>query len=339
MKTLQQQYQLIKEGKGRKDLFIRQALRQFPNILTKFNTYNEVVTILKGKQVISEGIGGVASIGGITPFSKFSEFLAEEAKVEEKKTTKEVEEKQTKNFDYTDPKNIDNLYGQQFLNGYYVEMKDPKNKDKNVDELKGIVAKNLEKDRNFYVKNAAFGIKGIGYTDEAPGLKASKSDQMEKVKMNEGRVKLMDLLNEWETVVREQEDEKKSKKKKAIKPKKESTDSKLSEIEKQGKIVTLEAQLEALTDIIESKKQRIELVSEDDSLSELVDAKKIKELQKEIKLLEKKKANMEKMYEKMAGKSYKAPITDGEDLSINPEADEISPEDLDAASDYYDKLS
>jgi len=52
MKTLQEQYQLIKEGKGRKDLFIRQALRQFPNILTKFNTYNEVVTILKGKQVI-----------------------------------------------------------------------------------------------------------------------------------------------------------------------------------------------------------------------------------------------------------------------------------------------
>jgi hypothetical protein len=49
-------------------------------------------------------------------------------------------------------------------------MKDPKNVDKTIDELKEIVRKNLEKNPSFYVENAAFGIKGIGYTKEAPGL-------------------------------------------------------------------------------------------------------------------------------------------------------------------------
>jgi hypothetical protein len=53
-------------------------------------------------------------------------------------------------------------------------MKDPKNVDKTVDELKEIVRKNLAQDRTYYVKNAAFGVKGIGYTEEAPGLTAGK---------------------------------------------------------------------------------------------------------------------------------------------------------------------
>ena len=39
-------------------------------------------------------------------------------------------------------------------------------------------------------------------------------------------------------------------------------------------------------------------------LAELVDKKKMKDMQKEIKLLEKRKAKMEKMYEKMSGKKY-----------------------------------
>jgi hypothetical protein len=49
-------------------------------------------------------------------------------------------------------------------------MKDPKNADKTVDELKEIVRKNLVKNRTYYVENAAFGVKGIGYTKDAPGL-------------------------------------------------------------------------------------------------------------------------------------------------------------------------
>ena len=73
-------------------------------------------------------------------------------------------------YDYSDEKNIDNVYGQEFLEGYYAEMKDPKNVDKTIDQLKDIVRKNLVKNSSYYVENAAFGIKGIGYTKEAPGL-------------------------------------------------------------------------------------------------------------------------------------------------------------------------
>lgn len=49
-------------------------------------------------------------------------------------------------------------------------MQDPKNKLKTTDQLKQIVAKNLGKDWNYYATKAQFGIKGIGYTKEAPGL-------------------------------------------------------------------------------------------------------------------------------------------------------------------------
>jgi hypothetical protein len=53
-------------------------------------------------------------------------------------------------------------------------MQDPKNEDKTVEELRAIVAKNLAKDLSHYVKDGQFGIKGVGYTTEAPGLGTPK---------------------------------------------------------------------------------------------------------------------------------------------------------------------
>lgn len=88
------------------------------------------------------------------------------------------------------------------------------------------------------------------------------------------------------------------------KVKKESLDNDLAEIDKQAQIVALEAKLNKLDEVIETKMQRINMISEDDNLSELIDKKKMKAMQKEIKLLEKKKGKMEKMYEKMCGKKY-----------------------------------
>jgi len=56
------------------------------------------------------------------------------------------------------------------------------------------------------------------------------------------------------------------------------------------------------------------MVTEDDSLSELVDKKKMKLMQREVKDLEKRKAKMEKLYEKMCGKSYtKEEVIDEQD--------------------------
>ena len=325
MKTLQEQYNLIQEGKGHKDVFMKSARRLFPEYVTNFATFQEATKILKQKSILSEAVGGVITQKSANPFVNWDKFLNEEAKAEEKKPTKEVVDTETKGYDYKDPKNTDNLNFEEMLRGYYAEMKDPKNADKTEEQLREMVAKNLAKDPNFYVKDGAFGIKGIGYTDNIPGLKVSDkelkgeyaSSGMEKVKIKENMVKLTDLLNEaiggytdlrpvgiQESEAGEPEENKKVAKKKV---KKESVDSKLAEIEKAGKVTTLEAQIEALDELIEGKTQRLSLVSEDESLSELVDKKKIKDMQREIKDLEKRKMKMEKLYEKMCGKSYSKP--------------------------------
>jgi hypothetical protein len=88
------------------------------------------------------------------------------------------------------------------------------------------------------------------------------------------------------------------------KVKKESIDSKLAEIGKEGDIVKLEAQLDYLSEYIQEKVDRVASINEDENLQELIDKAKMKQMQREIKLLEKKKAKMEKLYEKSCGKKY-----------------------------------
>jgi len=194
MKTLQDQFNLIQEGKGHKDMFLKSARRLFPEYITNFATYNEATTILKQRGILSEMIvgGGVVSNRTFDPFKVFNSYVSEasvqenpikapkasgtyDIKAVETKLSKEVVDNQKETgFDYSNKKDIDNLYGEAFLEGYYAEMKDPKNVDKTVDELKEIVRKNLAKNPTFYVENAAFGVKGIGYTKDAPGLGESK---------------------------------------------------------------------------------------------------------------------------------------------------------------------
>jgi hypothetical protein len=174
MKSLQNQYNLIKEGKGNKDVFVKSAKTQFPDIPNYYG-FNETVNELKYRNILNEGMLGIVSAQPTLPdwFKLFNESI-NEAKAEEKKPTKEVVDMETRGFDYKDKKNIDNVYGEQFLKGFYTEMQDPKNEEKTVEELKSIVAKNLAKDQLHYVKDGQFGIKGVGYTTEAPGLGTPK---------------------------------------------------------------------------------------------------------------------------------------------------------------------
>jgi len=104
--------------------------------------------------------------------NKFAQFLSEEVKeedvkVDSKKVAKSVEEIEDRNYDYKDPKNLDNQIGQEVLNGVYFESK--KNPDKSMEEIKEIVSKNLAKDGQYYMKNAAFGVEGLGYTEQKSG--------------------------------------------------------------------------------------------------------------------------------------------------------------------------
>ena len=150
MKTLQEQYNSIKKGKGHKGVFLKEAKRLFPNIVPNFATFDQATKLLKQRSVISENNDPSKNI-----------ITEAEAKATEKKTLKSINEKETAGYDYKNKKNLDNQIFDQYLNGLYVEMK--KDSKLTLDEARDIVAKNLEKDSLFYMKNAAFGVEGIGY--------------------------------------------------------------------------------------------------------------------------------------------------------------------------------
>ena len=180
MKTLANQYRLIKEGKGHKGVFLKEAKAKFPNLLKNNSTFKEATTILKQKNIISENFVGMPMVGNPIERKKegyetaFANFIAEaEAKAEEKKVSKEVEEDAEKNYDYKDKKDPNNMIFGQIQMGYYYEMKQEKNANKTVDEIKDIVFKNLAKDPIYYTKNGQFG-EDVGYTEDNVSLGVPK---------------------------------------------------------------------------------------------------------------------------------------------------------------------
>ena len=197
--TLQEQYNLIVEGKGNINAFHKQALKQFPHLFTAQSSFDQVVTVLKQKSIISEMVaqGLVSNSSGPNFFEIFNTNMAklnEEVKAEEKKTSKEVEDTQSHNYDYKNKKSIDNHSGAEFLLGFYVESRNAKNVDKTVEQIRDIVVKNLAKNPLHYVESGQFGVEGLGYTEEAPGLGKTKevtgkykSSGMEPVKLNEDK--------------------------------------------------------------------------------------------------------------------------------------------------------
>ena len=170
MKTLQEQYNLLKEGKGHKDVFMKEAKRLFPNIVPNSATYNQTAKLLKQRSVISENIFPIMPSSGLNPFTSFDKHINEEVKATEKKTTKEINQAETAGYDYKDTKNLDNQIFDQYMNGLRFEMEQnaellADNPSEALLKAKDIVAKNLAKDPLYYMKNAAFGIKDLGYKE------------------------------------------------------------------------------------------------------------------------------------------------------------------------------
>jgi hypothetical protein len=201
MKSLQNQYNLIKEGKGNKELFLKEAKAQFPQYISNVQTFDQVIHSLTEKGLINETMVLVSANKPQTQdwFKIFNENVAANLK----DTDKEVEEMETRGYNYKE-KNNNNISTAEMLKGYYVEMKDPKNAEKTEEQIKAIVVKNLEKDPLFYVKDGEFGVRGLGYKSEHPGLPKDiygnyalgiepkvkltgkyKSSGMEPVKLNE----------------------------------------------------------------------------------------------------------------------------------------------------------
>ena len=420
MKSLQEQYNLITEGKGHKDVFMKDAKSRYPNLLNNSLNFDNTTKILKNKGIINENIGGYVDLKPITKIdslskkenweNKFKQFLnekenplqplinndkkvntkeeEEKIKADSKKVSKSVENIESHNYNYdTNVENINNVNAQELSNGVYYESKS--NPELGLKELQELVVKNLVKDPLHYVKEGQFGV-GIGYeqpkTEVVNGDHAASgyseklkegSDQMEPIKESLNRLgalgggvttgnanslaamsgevirQMMAEAGEFkadeagsqyhnslyaENEVKEDEgtnvsykdtdvalDEKKdhdgdgdidsddylAARDKAIKrsmakkkPKKENIETKLAEIGKAAEITKMEAQLEFLHDHIDEKINRLSSIQEDENLKELVDKKKMKDMQKEIKLLEKRKAKMEKLYEKHCGKKF-----------------------------------
>jgi hypothetical protein len=247
MKNLQEQYNLIKEGKGDKNYFLKSARHLCPQYINQYTNYTDAIKILKSKSILNENIsiivspkasswielfkenmnnesdvlgtpksdltfgskikvgdsammgddkvtiisinkvdGKFKSIKGKTEDGRElevtkpmmlrpvkEETLSEAIGVPNKKEygdqnefesiDKDVQKALDNQYDTKNKKDIDNVYGTSFLNGYYAELKDPKNKNKDVEELKKIVLKNMTKDVNYYAKNGMFGTKGVGF--------------------------------------------------------------------------------------------------------------------------------------------------------------------------------
>ena len=276
MKSLQNQYNLIKEGKGNKEIFLKEVKAQFPQYITNVQTFNQVIHSLTEKGIINETITLVTSN---TPTGKdwFKVFKenTENVKAELKDTDKEVVEKETAGYDYK-AKNNNNISTAEMLKGYYAEMKDPKNTEKTEDEIKAIVVKNLEKDPLFYVKDGEFGIKGLGYTDTHPGLGPTKevtgkykSSGMEPVKLNEA--------------------------------KKRAIEKHIDQIEKMGEVAAWENRVMRIQEKIEELTNKM-TVTEGEDVKDMVDKKAVKELKKDIALLTKKKALYEKQKARAASR-------------------------------------
>ena len=86
----------------------------------------------------------------------------------------------------------------------------------------------------------------------------------------------------------------------------------LAEIDKQSAIVAMEAKINHLQEMTDKKKDKLKMVSEDENLSDLIDPKRKKMMEREIKEIEKAKMKLEKLYEKMSGDKKKEVVGEEE---------------------------
>ena len=405
MKTLQEQYNQIQKGEGRKDLFLKEAKQKYPNFISNLTSFKDAENILKSKSVINEELGGIVTLKPLVQLtsddfnpnkqaweSKYEAFVNEEkakalkpiidndidekintkkedeaVKADGKKVAKGVDNVEERNYDYS-PKedNINNVNAQEMMNGVYYEIKE--NPELSLSEAQEKVIKNLAKDQLHYVKEGQFGV-GIGYTEQKveensgktyggsgysdklketttemrpikealykklikeglggvvttgnPNSLAAQSGNMIRQMMAEDEFQASQAGSQYHDSLYaegakpdfadidgdgdKKEDMKKAAADKKKKPKKDSIDAKLAEIGKEAEEVKMEAQLDFLHDHIQEKVDRVSSIQEDENLSELIDKSKMKQMQREIKDLERRKVKMERIYEKSCGKSY-----------------------------------
>jgi len=327
-KTLQEQYNLIKEGQGDSTMFLREAKRQFPKLIRNAAGLNETVSKLKSKSIISENYVDLPAMG-FEPRkeesweTKFKSFLAEEKSPLDNQ------------YKYDDWKNLDNQLGTEVLRGIRFEAE--KAPEKNINEIKAIVSKNLAKDSLYYTNNHLFGIEGLkpkqeeaqqttgkfaasGYSEKLTklvkeSLSAAVNEDEEEDANNdadyeagwtddprfdeaEGDMPMDEdgfLEGEETNEITNEVEEEIEKDTKGKKAKKETVQKTLQRIESIGTRQALEAKVAAIDEEIAKRNEQLGMLDENEAMAELMDKKKIKEMKKDIKVLEKAKMKYEKM--------------------------------------------
>ena len=331
-KTLQEQYLLIKEGKGHKDVFVKEARRLFPNMVRNAATFKEASDVLKSKQIIKENVVEIGAINQLPTAKKesyelaFEKFLTEEnkkeyfdeEKAELKKPSKQVEDDLSHIYDAKDDKNINNVIFGQVMMGYYAEMKDPKNKDKTAAQLKDIVLKNLGKNPIYYTEKGQFGDLDLGYTVDAPGLGEPKEPKGPHKSsgygtLSEGHKGSCETVHpdmshdEYEASLEENEETQVRKVVKEIVRQElnENVQKRLKAIEEESQYEVLSTKADKIQQEIEMREARMTRLDEDEDMKDLLDKNKIKNLKKEIKVLQKAANKVNKMLDKVNKKKAK----------------------------------
>jgi seryl-tRNA synthetase len=95
---------------------------------------------------------------------------------------------------------------------------------------------------------------------------------------------------------------------------KESIDKELAAINKEAEHEIIASKLEKVQALIDKKQSQISRLDEDEDMKDLTDAKKVKEISKDIKALEKAKAKLEKMIHKGKSKTPRKEVIDEVDI-------------------------
>ena len=130
----------------------------------------------------------------------------------------------------------------------------------------------------------------------------------------------------------------------------------LAEIDAQSAIVAMEAKIGKLEEMAKAKETRLEMVSEDENLSELISKSAVKEMQKEIKEIRKMQEKLKKVYEKKNGKKPVEVVDEEEKVDeignfhdprmssgnfdhLTPEKEETEKEETNEEVDRFRKLA
>ena len=108
----------------------------------------------------------------------------------------------------------------------------------------------------------------------------------------------------------------------------------LAEIDRQSALVALEAKINKLAEMAEAKTNRLNMVNEDENLSELISKQAVKEMQRSIKEIERLKEKLLKEFTKKGGKMTEVIDEEMRDEKVDEEMRDEKVEERNISTSY-----